>query len=225
MFKNEFELASYIDHTNLKPDVLDSEIKQLCEEAKKYQFKMVAINQVVTKYAKSILKDTKVNVGAAICFPLGQTTIESKVFETEDAIKNGADEIDYVINISKAKMGDFEYLESEMQQINAVCQANNVTCKVIFEICYLSDAEVVKLSEISKAVGVDYIKTSTGFGPSGADVRVVKLMSDTVGSSVKVKAAGGIRDLTTFKAMLTAGASRIGTSSGIAIVEEYLKNK
>lgn len=225
MFKNEFEIASYIDHTNLKPDVLDSEIKQLCEEAKKHQFKMVAINQVVTKYAKSILKDTKVNVGAAIGFPLGQTTIESKVFETDDAIKNGADEIDYVINISKAKMGDFEYLESEMQQINAVCQANNVTCKVIFEICYLSDAEVVKLSEISKAVGVDYIKTSTGFGPSGADVRVVKLMSDTVGSSVKVKAAGGIRDLATFEAMVAAGASRIGTSSGIAIVEEYLKNK
>lgn len=225
MFKNEFEIASYIDHTNLKADVLDSEIKQLCEEAIKYQFKMVAVNQVVSKYAKSILKDTSVNVGAAIGFPLGQSSIESKVFETIDAIKNGADEIDYVINISKAKMKDFAYIKDEMKQINQVCQDNDVICKVIFEICYLNDEEIVKLSEISKAVGVDYIKTSTGFGPSGADVRVVKLMSDTVGNSVKVKAAGGIRDLETFKAMVNAGAKRIGTSSGINIIKEYLENK
>ena len=213
------ELADFIDHTNLKAYATYKDMENLCNEAKKYNFKMVAINPVQSKICSIFLKDTSIHVGAAISFPLGQTSIESKVFETENSIKNGANEIDYVINITEVKTQNYEYIKDEMQRIVEVCRKNNVLCKVIFENCYLEKEEIVKLSKIAKEIKPDFIKTSTGFGTSGANYEDVKLMKDTVGDSVKVKAAGGIRNSEDFIKMIEAGAERIGTSAGITIIE------
>jgi deoxyribose-phosphate aldolase len=214
-------LARMIDHTQLKPYVKNQDFKKLCDEAMKYKFKMVAINPSVTELCKDYLKESKVNVGAAIGFPLGQTTLECKVFETKDAIEKGANEIDYVINIVELKNGNLDYIEEEMRQIVNVCREHDVISKVIFENCYLTDDEKVQVSKIALKVKPDFIKTSTGFGTSGATIEDVKLMKTVVGEEVKVKAAGGIRDLDTALKMVEAGAERLGTSSGIKIVEDY----
>lgn len=215
------ELAAYFDHTVLKPDAVTSDFVKLCEESKKYGFKMVAINSYPVKLCKKLLKDTPVHVGAAISFPLGQTTIDAKVFETCNAIQNGCDEIDYVINITKLKEGDYEYIQSEMTQIVAECRKASVTSKVIFENCYLTEEEKIKLCEIALEVKPDFIKTSTGFGTYGATIADVKLMKSIVGDQIKVKAAGGIRNLETALAMIEAGAERLGSSASVKIVEEY----
>ena len=185
---------------------------------------MAAINSGVTSFIHSQLKDTGVHTGAAISFPFGTNTIEAKVFETEDAIRNGADEIDYVLNIRELKKGNTAYIEDEMRQINDICHKNHVLCKVIFENCYLTKEEIKVAAEIAKKVKPDFIKTSTGYGTSGATVEDVKLMKETVGSEVQVKAAGGIRDLDAALAMIDAGATRIGTSHGVEIIAE-LKDK
>lgn len=214
------QLSRLIDHTNLSPMATEADMEKLCKEAKSYHFKMVAINQVQSAFCAKELAGTDINVGAAIAFPLGQTSIESKVFETEDAIKKGATEIDYVINITRLKEKDYDYLKSEMEQIVAVCKKNNVVSKVIFENCYLTKDEIRKMSEIALEVKPDFIKTSTGFGTGGATFEDVKLMKEIVGDAVKVKAAGGIRNADTFKAMIAAGAERIGCSAGIPIIEE-----
>lgn len=213
------QLSRLIDHTNLKADATPTMMEKLCLEAKNYQFKMVAINQVQSKLCASLLQGTDVGVGAAIAFPLGQTTIEAKCFETQNAIDNGATEIDYVINLTQLKIGNLAYIEDEMSQIVAICRKHQVISKVIFENCYLTDAEKIALCQIAVKVKPDFIKTSTGFAPTGATVEDVKLMKQHVGDTVKVKAAGGIRDANTFIKMLEAGAERIGTSSGIAIIE------
>lgn len=217
------ELARFIDHTDLKASATREDMKKLCTEATDYHFKMVAINQVQSAYCHSLLKDTDIHVGAAIAFPLGQTTIAAKVFETQNAIDNGATEIDYVINLTEAKEGNWDYLKDEMQQIVAICKKAEVPSKVIFENAYLTDDEKINLCRIAKEVKPDFIKTSTGFAPSGATFDDVKLMKDHVGAEVKVKAAGGIRDAETFKKMIFYGAERIGTSAGIAIIEELKK--
>ena len=213
------QLAQFIDHTNLKPYASYEDMEKLCIEAKTYNFKMVAVNSVQSGLCSSYLKGTGVHVGAAISFPLGQTSIEAKVFESEDAIKNGADEIDYVINITELKAKNYEYIRDEMKKIVKVCRKNNVICKVIFENCYLDKEEIVKLSEIAKEIKPDFIKTSTGFGTSGAKFDDVKLMKSVVGNLVKVKAAGGIRSSEDFLKMIESGAERIGTSAGIKIIE------
>lgn len=218
------DLSRLIDHTNLKPDATTAMMKKLCQEAIDYHFKMVAINQVQSKLCAELLKDTDVDIGAAIAFPLGQTTIESKCFETKNAIEIGATEIDYVINISELKAGNLNYIEREMSEIVKICRQYNVTSKVIFENCYLTDQEKIALCQIAVKVKPDFIKTSTGFGPSGATLEDVKLMKQHVGDVVKVKAAGGIRNADTFKKMIAAGAERIGTSAGIAIIEEIKKD-
>ncbi len=218
------DLSRLIDHTNLKPDATTAMMKKLCQEASDYHFKMVAINQVQSKLCAELLKDTDVDIGAAIAFPLGQTTIESKCFETKNAIEIGATEIDYVINISELKAGNLNYIEREMSEIVKICRQHNVTSKVIFENCYLTDEEKIALCQIAVKVKPDFIKTSTGFGPSGATLEDVKLMKQHVGDVVKVKAAGGIRNADTFKKMIAAGAERIGTSAGIAIIEEIKKD-
>ncbi|MBI0036916.1 deoxyribose-phosphate aldolase [Gilliamella sp. B14384H2] len=218
------DLSRLIDHTNLKPDATTAMMKKLCQEASDYHFKMVAINQVQSKLCADLLKDTDVDIGAAIAFPLGQTTIESKCFETKNAIEIGATEIDYVINISELKAGNLNYIEREMSEIVKICRQYNVTSKVIFENCYLTDEEKIALCQIAVKVKPDFIKTSTGFGPSGATLEDVKLMKQHVGDVVKVKAAGGIRNADTFKKMIAAGAERIGTSAGIAIIEEIKKD-
>ena len=214
------QLSQLIDHTNLKPDATTAMMEKLCQEAKNYHFKMVAINQVQSQLCTQLLKGTGVDIGAAIAFPLGQTTIASKCFETQNAIENGATEIDYVINISELKAGNLHYIEDEMTQIVKICRQHNVVSKVIFENCYLTDEEKIALCKIAVKVKPDFIKTSTGFGTSGATVEDVKLMKNQVGDAVKVKAAGGIRSADTFKKMIAAGAQRIGTSSGIAIIDE-----
>ena len=214
------QLSQLIDHTNLKPDATKAMMEKLCQEAKNYHFKMVAINQVQSRLCAQLLKGTGVDIGAAIAFPLGQTTIASKCFETQNAIENGATEIDYVINISELKAGNLHYIEDEMAQIVKICRQHNVVSKVIFENCYLTDEEKISLCKIAVKVKPDFIKTSTGFGTSGATVEDVKLMKNQVGDAVKVKAAGGIRSADTFKKMIAAGAQRIGTSSGIAIIDE-----
>lgn len=215
------KFSKYFDHTCLKPYATRKDIAKLCEEAKKYDFMMVAINSTQTKLCKELLKETDIHVGAAISFPLGQTTIETKVFETKDAIANGADEIDYVINITELKEKNYDYIKEEMTQIVDVCRKHNVISKVIFENCYLTDEEKIKLCEIALEVKPDFIKTSTGFGTGGATVEDVKLMKSIVKDTVKVKAAGGIRDLDTCLKMIEAGAERIGTSSAIKITEAY----
>ncbi len=215
------QLAKMFDHTLLKAYADNEQLAKLCNEAKDNHFAMVAINSVPVKFCKDILEGTDVHVGAAISFPLGQTCLETKIFETRKAIEDGADEIDYVINIGELKNGNYDYIEKEMHLIVNVCHEHNVLCKVIFENCYLTKEEIKKVAEIAKVVKPDFIKTSTGFGTGGATVEDVKLMKETVGDDVQVKAAGGIRDWATCAAMIDAGATRIGTSSSFAILEGY----
>lgn len=217
------ELASMFDHTFLKAYASRDDFIKLCDEAKDIGAAMVAINSEPVKLCKELLKGTSIHVGAAISFPLGQTTLDIKLAETKQAIDDGADEIDYVINIGKAKMHDWDYIEKEMKSIVLICHQNNRICKVIFENCYLTKDEIKHIAFIAKQVKPDYIKTSTGFGTSGATVEDIRLMKETVGNEVKVKAAGGIRDWKTCQAMIEAGASRIGTSSSLKILEEFEK--
>ena len=215
------ELASMFDHTFLKAYASRDDFIKLCDEAKEIGAAMVAINSAPVKLCKELLKGTSIHVGAAISFPLGQTTLDIKLAETKQAIEDGADEIDYVINIGKAKMHNWDYKEKEMKSIVQICHQNNRICKVIFENCYLTKDEIKHIALIAKQVKPDYIKTSTGFGTSGATVDDVRLMKETVGNEVKVKAAGGIRDWKTCRAMIEAGARRIGTSSSLKILEEF----
>lgn len=218
---NRQELAGMIDHTHLKAYADAEAMRKLCDEARENGFAMVAVNSAQTALCKTLLKDTPVHVGAAISFPLGQTTVEAKVFETENAIQNGADEIDYVVNLTAVKDGDWAYVQNEMERVVAACRKGGAICKAIFENCYLTKEEIVHLAEIAREIRPDYIKTSTGFGTGGATVEDVKLMHDTVRGAVKVKAAGGIRDWPACWAMIEAGAERIGTSAGLRILAEF----
>lgn len=220
---NVKELAYYFDHTYLKAFATRSDFEKLCSEAKQLGCHMVAINSYPVKLCKELLQGTNVHVGAAISFPLGQMSIEGKLAETRCAIDDGCDEIDYVVNVGKVKEHDYSYIKSEMQQMVDLCKSKGILIKVIFENCYLTDEEKIALCHIAKEVKPDFIKTSTGFGTSGATLEDVKLMVREVGEAVAVKAAGGIRDWPTCKAMIEAGAQRIGTSSSLKIVEEFLK--
>jgi deoxyribose-phosphate aldolase len=217
------KLANMVDHTNLKAFADEGMFQKLCDEAKKYNFKMVAINPAQTERCKKMLSGTSVHVGAAIGFPLGQTTLACKIFETKDAIQKGADEIDYVINIAELKNKNYDYIKIEMTEIVSICRANNVISKVIFENCYLTEEEKIFVAQTALEVKPDFIKTSTGFGTGGATIEDVKLMKSIVGDAVKVKAAGGIRDLETALEMVAAGAERLGTSAGVEIIEAYQK--
>lgn len=219
------QLVKLFDHTCLYAYATEAHMKKLCDEARTYNFAMVAVNSVQVKLCKKFLKDTDVHVGAAIGFPLGQTTIASKVFETVDAIQNGADEVDYVINITELKEGNYDYIREEMRQIVAECRKANVISKVIFENCYLTQEEKEILCKIALEVKPDFIKTSTGFGTGGATLEDVKLMKSIVGDTVKVKAAGGVRDLETCLAMVEAGVERIGTSAAVKITEEFVSRQ
>lgn len=218
-------LAGMFDHTMLKPDARYEDCVRVCREAKEYGFKIVAINSFPVKTCKELLRDTPVGVGAAIGFPLGQTTIEVKSFEVEDAFRNGADEIDYVINIGQAKDGHWDYIEREMHTIIETVRRYGKVGKAIFENCYLTKEEIARAAEIAARVKPDFVKTSTGMGTGGALIEDVRLMKSIVGEEVGVKAAGGIRTLESCLAMIEAGASRIGSSSGIAIVEEFRRQQ
>lgn len=219
------QLAGMIDHTFLKPFGTAENIEILCKEAKEYQFAMVAINPAEVETCVGLLKGTKVRTGAAIGFPLGQNTVETKAFETKDSIEKGATEIDTVINIRALQKGRTDIVKREIEDMVAICKPKGVICKVILETCYLTDEEKVTVCQIAKEAGVDFVKTSTGFGTGGATVADVALMRKTVGPAIGVKASGGIRDLDSALALIQAGATRIGTSSGIAIVEAYKKLK
>lgn len=215
------QLAGMIDHTFLKPFGTAENIEKLCDEARKYEFAMVAINPAEVETCVKLLEGSPVRVGAAIGFPLGQTTTECKAFETRDAIAKGATEIDTVINVRALQKGRLDIVKKEIEEMVAICRPAGVICKVILETCYLSDAEKETVCRIAKEAGVDFVKTSTGFGTAGATVEDVALMRRVVGPEIGVKAAGGIRDLDTVLAMIKAGATRIGTSSGVTIVEAY----
>lgn len=215
------QLAGMIDHTFLKPFGTAENIEKLCDEARKYEFAMVAINPAEVETCVKLLEGSPVRVGAAIGFPLGQTTTECKAFETRDAIAKGATEIDTVINVRALQKGRLDIVKKEIEEMVAICRPAGVICKVILETCYLSDAEKETVCRIAKEAGVDFVKTSTGFGTAGATVEDVALMRRVVGPEIGVKAAGGIRDLDTALAMIKAGATRIGTSSGVTIVEAY----
>ncbi len=214
------DLARLVDHTNLHADATEDDMATLCDEAKRYHFRMVAINQVQARFCSRYLERTDIHTGAAIAFPLGQTSIAAKVFETRDALAQGANEIDYVVNLTQVRQHNWEYVEDEMRQIVAACNEAGVPSKVIFENCYLTRDEKIRLCQIAREVRPTYIKTSTGFGTGGATVEDVALMHEHVGDEVLVKAAGGIRDAETFLAMVRAGARRIGTSAGVTIMEE-----
>ena len=218
-------LAALFDHTLLRPNATHEQLAQLCTKAIQYGFKMVAINSAPVAFCRECLNGSPVHVGAAISFPLGQTTTAIKLAETERAIHDGADEIDYVINLTQVKQHNWKAVELEMSQLTQLCRLNGVVLKAIFENCYLSKDEICTLSEISKMVCPNFIKTSTGFGPSGADAEDVRLMKTIVGDSVSVKAAGGIRSWAECQTMLEAGAERIGTSSSIAILEGFRKER
>ena len=217
----EKDLCFMFDHTNLKAFATTADITKLCEEAKEYGFRPVAINPLHTRPASLILKGSNVHVGPCISFPLGQNTIEEKGTEVLMAISQGADEIDYVTNITAVKDGNWDYVEREMTTIADICRSAGVLSKVIFENCYLEKSEIEHLAKISLRAKPDFIKTSTGFGTGGATVEDVALMKQVVGDDVEVKAAGGIRDWKTCKAMIEAGASRIGCSAGMQILEGF----
>lgn len=219
------QLAGLFDHTNLKAYATDEDFRVLCSEAAENGYAMVAINPGPVKLCRSFLEGTKVHVGAAISFPLGQTTVQEKVSETVHAILDGAQEIDYVINVGALKMGKTDLIRSEMEEIVKVCREHRVISKVIFEICYLTEEEIRTVAAIAKEVRPDFIKTSTGFGTGGATVEAVRIMKETVGDAVKVKAAGGIRDWKTCAAMIDAGAERIGTSSSGKILKEFMEEQ
>lgn len=213
------DLAKMIDHTNLKASTVKEDILKLTNEAKEYQFASVCVNPTWVELGAQELKGTDVKVCTVIGFPLGANTKEVKVFETKDAIEKGAQEIDMVINIGKLKDGDYDYVESE---ISAVVEASKgkAIVKVIIETSLLTDEEKKKACSLAVQAGADFVKTSTGFSTGGATVEDVALMRQTVGANVGVKASGGIHSKEEALAMVNAGATRIGASSGIAIVSE-----
>lgn len=214
------QLARLVDHTNVHNDATLEDLTRLCEEAKCHHFKMVAINSVQSRFCSDQLKGTDIDTGAAISFPFGQTTVASKVFETKDALANGANEIDYVVNLTEIKAGNWGYIKDEMEQIVRVCNEAHVPSKVIFETGCLTEDEKIRLCEVASEVKPTFIKTSTGTISYGATVEDVRLMRTHTDPAVKVKAAGGIRDADTFIAMIKAGAERIGCSAGVSILEE-----
>lgn len=211
------KINQYIDHTLLKPESRQDQIDKLIREAKTYNFASVCINPTWVSYAAKALEGTDIKVCTVIGFPLGATTSAVKAFETKDAISHGADEVDMVINIGQAKSGHFAFVEED---IWAVVEASgDKLVKVIIETCLLTDKEKIKACQAAVAAGADFVKTSTGFSTAGARLDDVRLMRQTVGPDVGVKAAGGTRSLEDAQAFIEAGATRIGTSAGVTIME------
>lgn len=215
--------SSYIDHTLLKQDASANEIKNLCKEALKYEFFSVCINPCYIKLAKKYLKGTPVKVCSVIGFPLGANDTKTKVFEAKKAIKDGADEIDVVINIGKFKDRKYKYIEKELMDIVKVSKGKAII-KVIIETCLLTKEEIRTACEIVYGSGVDYIKTSTGFSKGGATVEDVELIKEICKDKILIKASGGISDFEAMKSLIGAGATRIGTSHGVEIMEEIARN-
>jgi len=213
------ELAGYIDHTLLKQDATIAQIEKLCEEAAKYQFASVCVNATYAALCAKLLKDTGVKVCCVVGFPLGATLSSVKAFETEQVIADGASEVDMVLNVGALKSGNFTLVKNDVTAVVRAAHAKNALVKVIIETCLLTDDEKVKACQICQSAGADFVKTSTGFSTSGATVEDVALMRKTVGPDMGVKAAGGVRTRDDVLAMIKAGATRIGTSGGVKIME------
>lgn len=217
------KLNRYIDHTLLKPTATEADIIKLCEEAKQYNFFSVCINSCYVSFATSQLKDSDVKVCTVIGFPLGSMSTRAKVFETRQALSDGADEIDMVLNIGALKSKDFDFVWKDIEAVKKE-MPNNIL-KVILETCYLEELEIIKASELAIQGGADFIKTSTGFGTGGATIDDVKLMKSAAAhGNTKIKASGGIRDYETAKAFIDLGVERLGVSAGIAIINGEVSN-
>jgi deoxyribose-phosphate aldolase len=213
-------IASMIDHTLLKPDATRRNIEELCREAAQFAFATVCVNPVWVALSARLLAGTGVRVCSVVGFPLGATTADVKEHETRRAIFDGAREIDMVINIGALKSGDLRIVERDIEAVTTSCRDCGALSKVIIEAALLTDDEKVTACTLAKAACADYVKTSTGFGPGGATVADVALMRRVVGSAMGVKAAGGVRDLESVKAMIAAGATRVGASAGVKIVQQ-----
>ena len=213
------QLAKMIDHTQLKPIATKDDIIKLCEEAKTHHFACVCVNPYYVSLASNLLKESDVKVCTVIGFPLGATTTETKAFEATEALRNGAHELDMVINLSALKSGDHDSVLQDISRVVGIAKKHNAIIKVIIETCYLTNEEKVKACTLAKDAKADFVKTSTGFGPSGAKEEDVELMRRTVGPNVGVKAAGSISNLDKAIKMIEAGATRIGASRGVTIIE------
>lgn len=212
------DYAKMIDHTLLKTDAQKKDLDKLLLEAKKYNFMSVCVSPIWVKYAAEQLKDTNVKVCTVIGFPQGATPTEVKVFETKNAIENGATEVDMVIPVGVLKDKDYIAVENDIRAVVEAAKSKALT-KVIIETCLLTDEEKIMACKLSKSAGADFVKTSTGFSTAGATVKDIRLMRETVGEQMGVKASGGVRSREDADAMIKAGATRIGTSNGIKIVE------
>lgn len=216
------DIASYIDHTLLKPETTLADIQQLCLEAEQYHFASVCVPPCYVVASKNILKENRVKVCTVIGFPLGCNTMETKIFETSDAVAKGADELDLVIAIAKLKNQQYDEVLQEIQYVREV--GKNKILKVIIETALLTQEEKIKACQLAQQAGADFVKTSTGFAASGASLEDVRLMRDTVHSQVGVKASGGIQSLERVLKFIDAGATRIGTSHGKKIIQELQKD-
>ncbi len=215
------EINKYIDHTLLKPTATEADIIELCEEAKEYDFYAVCVNSFFVPLAKKNLAGTEVKVCSVVGFPLGAMSTQAKVFEATQAVKDGAEEIDMVINIGELKSRNLQVVEQEIAAIKKAIGKNLL--KVIIETCYLIPQEMVIASELAVKAGADFVKTSTGFGKGGANMENIELIKKAVGNEAKIKASGGIKNLDTALNFIEAGVERIGTSSGVSIVKELKK--
>lgn len=218
-------IARYIDHTLLKPDASQDQIAQLCYEARTYGFASVCINPAQVKLAAQLLKDSGVKVCTVVGFPLGATPGTVKAYETQQAIRDGATEIDMVINVGALKSQDYQTVKEDIGAVVRTAHAGNALVKVIIEAALLTDEEKVIASHLSKLARADFVKTSTGFGPGGATAEDVALMRKVVGPDIGVKAAGGVRNYADAQTMIAAGATRLGASAGVRIVKEAIGGK
>ena len=217
------ELLSCIEHTFLKPNATEKELRVLCEEAKEYGFGFVAVNPAWVSFCKKELRGTSVLVDAAVGFPLGQVLSITKKEEARHCIAAGADEIDMVMNIGMLIAGDEDYVYQDILGVVTVCHEAGILCKVIIETCLLSDEQKIKACQIAEKAGADFVKTSTGFSTGGATVEDIVLMRKTVSNQVRIKASAGIRNLEQALALIAAGADRLGTSAGVLIAQEWNK--
>jgi len=223
MFKDAGDLAQLIDHTLVRPDATLSDLTKACEDAKKYGFACVVVNSSFVTRARELLSGTLVKVCSVVGFPHGASTTTVKIVEAMEAMKNGASELDIVINLGMVRSARFDVVEIDLK--NIIAMTPQKVHKAIIEIGMLTDDEVLRVCEIAMRAGAEFIKTSTGYGPRGAIVDDIRKIRQVVGSVCRIKASGGIRDLAAATAMIEAGAERIGTSAGTAIMEEYLSKK
>lgn len=212
------EINKYIDHTNLKATATEQDIKKLCEEALEYNFQAVCINPNFVPLAKELLKDSNIEIATVVGFPLGANTLETKVYETIDAIEKGATEIDMVVNIGAIKDKDYDYVKREIEEVRFSCDGKPL--KVIIETCYLEKEEIAQMTKICNETFINYIKTSTGFGTRGVSLEDIDIINENKNEILEIKASGGIKTKKQVLELIEKGVSRIGTSNAISIMNE-----